>query len=173
MKDKIVALYFTVSLMAISGVVGLLVFWTFQPYELPTVQEPIRVLNTPRVPRDELPIEVDIDQESFPVIRQGEPFIMELEVNKPQEIAPVATRFFECISGNLVTLTSGSVDLPVGEYTVTTASDFSDPQRPPIVTPNKFTVHDICRFGFDLTYDVNPLTKPEVSWRSEWGIVKE
>ena len=116
-------------------------WWTFQPVSLPSVDEPIPVLNDGN--------EVAI----------GEPIVLELKVDKPADARTVSsTRFIQCQSGNLVTLTSTARDLPVGAYTIISDS---------VILPAKVSPGDVCVFTFRITYQVNPIRIEVVDWESE------
>jgi hypothetical protein len=126
-------------------VLSVWVWWMLQPVSLPTVDEPIPVLNA----NNEVAI--------------GETLLMSLEVSKPQELAPTnAQRFIECQSGNLVTLTAAEVNLPVGEYEI-----ISDT----IVLPAKVSAGDTCRAVYIIGYQINPVRYEETQFVSEWFAV--
>lgn len=124
-----------------AALLGVFVWWTVQPAHLPEVTEPIEVMN----PGNAVAI--------------NSPLVLRLEVTKRQERAPTGSvRFLECESGNLVTLTSSPVRLPVGSYTVVSDN---------IVIPAKVTPGDTCRAVFEITYTVNPIRDEVVRFDSE------
>ena len=116
-------------------------WWTLQPINLPNVTEPLPVLN----PGHAVPI--------------GEPLRMKLDVAKTDDLSPVAsTRLLECESGNLVTLTSAPVQLPIGTYTITSDS---------IVIPAKITPGDTCLAVIAVTFRINPIRTEVARFESE------
>lgn len=121
---------------------GLWGWWTLQPTSLPVVTEPIEVLN----PGNDVAI--------------GEALVMRLVVNKPNPATAVSSsRRLECLSGNLVTLTSGSaVPLPVGSYTLVSDN---------VIMPAKVTPGDTCDAVWTIRYRINPIRDEVVEWRSE------
>ena len=133
---------------AVVGIVGWLLllslwgWWTLQPANLPSVTEPMPVLNEDR--------EVAI----------GEPLLLQLQVVKTAELTAVSTgRWLACESSNLVTLTSlDPVNLPVGEYTVVADS---------IILPAKITPGDTCTAVIRVTYRINPMRVESVEFDSE------
>ena len=138
-------LFGAAAVIGIAGWVGLLAlwgWWSLQPVALPTVTEPMPVLNPNR--------EVAI----------GDPLLLQLDVVKQQELDAVGTsRYLACESSNLVTLTSmTAINLPVGEYTVIADS---------IVLPAKITPGDVCRAVISVTYHVNPIRDDDVEFTSE------
>jgi len=124
-----------------SVIFGLLIWWTVQPANLPTVTEPIEVLN----PGNAVAI--------------NDTLLMRLDVVKPHELAQVGTvRLLECLSGNLVTLTSTDIRLPAGTYSVISDS---------IIIPAKITPGDTCSAVFEITYRINPIREEVVRFDSE------
>ena len=116
-------------------------WWLNRPVTLPTVVTPIPILNP--------------DQR----IAVGEPIRMLLTIDKPQDVATERTsRAIVCDSGNLVTLTESTRDVPVGSFT--TVADNVD--LPPKVTPG-----DTCRFRYTVDYRINPIRIDTVEWLSE------
>lgn len=129
------------ALASIIYMVGLLIYWQIQPYQLPYIKEPIKILNE--------------DHE----IAIGEPIRMEVEVRKPYPTHVInQTPRIECDSGNLVTLVGRPADLPVGEYTITSDS---------YLLPPKVLVGETCRFYFQTTFQVNPIKTVQQDWSSE------
>jgi hypothetical protein len=120
------------------------IWWMIQPVTVPTITEPIPVLN----PGNEIAI--------------GETIILELDVAKPQDfLSTDSERFLLCESGNLVTLQStpqSQTTLPVGEYTLVVDN---------VDLPNKVTTGDVCTHVFRVTYEVNPLRSIEAEYTSE------
>ena len=120
---------------------GLWGWWTFQPVALPTMVQPIQVMN----PGNAVAI--------------NDPLIMRLEVTKPQDVTPVGnSRYLECQSGNLVALVAPTVPLPVGVYTVVSDS---------LIIPAKVTPGDTCRAVFAVTYAINPIRNEVQRFTSE------
>lgn len=134
---------------AVVGIVGWVIllclwaWWMLQPANLPSVTEPMPVLNL----NDEVAI--------------GESLLLQLDVTKSQELTAVSTgRFIECPeSGNLVTLTGlDAINLPTGSYTVVADS---------ITLPPKVTVGDRCQAVIRVTYRINPVRVESVEFESE------
>ena len=120
---------------------GIWAFWMLQPAGLPTVTEPIQVLNEGNR------------------VAIGQPLVLELVVDKPQPRTPIASsRVLECESGNLLTLTSTPTPLPVGSYTVISDN---------LIIPPKVTPGDHCAASFIVTFQINPLRDETVKWSSE------
>ena len=63
-----------------------------------------------------------------------------------------------CESGNLVTLTGTTRDLPLGNYTIIADST---------LLPNKVAVGDECQFLYRVRYYVNPIRDADVEYLSE------
>lgn len=122
---------------------GLLTLWWLnQPVSLPTLKEPIPILN------EDAKIAI------------GEPIVMELVIDKPANVEVERTqRAILCESGNLVTLTDSDRDVPAGQFRI--IADNVD-------LPAKVDVGDICRFRYLNTYRINPIRTDEVEWFSEW-----
>lgn len=140
-------LYGVFAVSAFLGITGWLflisifIFWTLESVQLPTIKEPIPVLNK--------------DNQ----VAVGEELLLEYSVVKPVSIAPAhSARYLECLSGNLVTLTSSPIELPVGSYTLIASRT---------VIPNKLSVGDICTFVIQVTYDINPLKEVTNTFSSE------
>jgi hypothetical protein len=143
--SKLLYTIFTVSaVLGISGWLFLLsiyVFWMVEPVPLPTIKEPIPVLN-------------ENNQ-----VAVGHTLFMEFDVIKLQEVTPIsASRFLECESGNLVTLTSAAITLPVGQYTLVSDD---------ITIPVKVSPDDKCIFVIEVTYQINPLKQTTNRFQSE------
>ena len=134
----------TVAFISIGGWLVLFagfLWWTFQPVQLTSVAQPVEILNEGNE------------------IRIGEPIVLRLAVDKPDGIRAVAAdRFLECDSGNLVSLTSSTKDLPPGSYVIINDKT---------VLPAKVSPGDVCVFVFRNTYSVNPIRTETVEWRSE------
>lgn len=147
-------LYTVFALSAILGIsgwlflIGIFIFWTLEDVKFPTIKEPIPVLNE----NNEVAI--------------GDELLMTFDITKLVDIAPIGSaRYLECQSGNLVTLTSSPINLPVGTYTVTARS---------VTIPNKLSVGDVCTFVIQATYEVNPLKKHTDRFQSEpFTIIKK
>ena len=117
------------------------VYWLNEPVTLPDVREPIPVLNQDKT------------------IAIGEPIRLLVTVDKPMDVeAERASRSIVCESGNLVTLTPSTRDLPTGQFTIV----FDDVDLPPKVEPG-----DVCQFRFNLDYRINPIRIDERVWFSE------
>lgn len=132
------------ALVGVGGWILLLAVWAFwmlQPAGLPTITEPIEVVN----PRNEVAI--------------GEPLVLRMEVDKQVARTPISSsRLLECQSGNLVTLTSTPTPLPVGNYTVVSDN---------LTIPAKVTPGDHCVATFLITFRINPLRDETARWSSE------
>lgn len=116
-------------------------WWTFQPIQLPTVDQPIPILNLDNT------------------VAVGEPIVMELAVNKPQPLSVRgADRFITCESGNLITLTPTAVDLPTGDFVVTSSS---------VILPDKIIDGDTCTFLYRISYYINPIRTETAEYESE------
>ena len=123
------------------GVFAVYLCWLFWPVQLPTVDQPIPILNSDNT------------------ITVGEPIVMQLRVNKPQPVnVRSADRLIRCESGNLVTLTSTAIDLPTGEFVVESSS---------VILPNKIVDGDTCTFLYRIGYYVNPVRSEIVEYESE------
>jgi len=125
----------------VPGIHSIFIFWTLESIDYPTIDEPIPVLNE----NNEVAI--------------GEALLMEFQVKKFDELTPVAaSRFLECNSGNLVTLTAAAIELPIGNYTIKSGE---------IDIPAKVTPGDICDFVIQATYQINPLKQVTSRFASE------
>jgi hypothetical protein len=139
-------LFTAAALIGVTGwviLLGLFGWWMVQPVTMPSIAEPINVLN----PGNRVAI--------------GDPLVMRLVVNKPNPAEAVnSTRRLECpTSGNLVTLTAGSaVPLPVGAYTLVSDN---------VVMPAKVTPGDVCEAVWVVVYHINPIRDEVLEWRSE------
>lgn len=119
----------------------LLGFWYWWPVALPTITQPLPVLNEDHV--------VDV----------GEPIRLRLDVVKPTDLTTVATdRFITCDSGNLIPLASNPTSLPVGEYTIDADS---------VVLPPKALPGEVCILRYVITYRINPVREERLSMESE------
>jgi hypothetical protein len=142
---------FTVSaVLGISGwllLLSLYIFWMVEPEPLPSIAEPIPVLN------------------QYNEVAIGSTLFMEFDVVKLNNKTPInAARFLECESGNLVTLTSAAITLPVGSYTIVSDD---------IVIPAKVTPGDECKFVIEVTYQINPLRQKTNRFESESFVILE
>ena len=127
--------------VVVGGWLLLNVWWLNQPVSLPSIDEPIPILNDNR--------EIAI----------GEPIRMLLRVDKPQDIeAERTSRSIICESGNLVTLTESTQDVPAGSFTAVADN---------VNLPNKVDVGDTCQFRYNVDYRINPIRTDEVEWLSE------
>lgn len=131
---------------AIVGIVGwvlvlsLLSWWLWGPVELPSIKEPMQVLNVSP-------------------ITEGDVVQLEISVSKPTSLAVEDTnRFIECENGQLITFTSSPQDLPPGEYVLQAES-------PPI--PERLTESTTCSFVYNVEYRINPLRTESLQVRSE------
>lgn len=140
---KALTIFSWVAIIAISGVSLLLIVWLLMPYQVTSIEEPIQILN----PNKE--------------VRLGEAILQELKISKPNDIPPTdTTRVLVCDDGNLVSLASlpNTLNLPMGEYTL---------RNDRYVLPPKVIVGSKCTFVWRQTYQVNPIKKIPVEWRSE------
>lgn len=120
-------------------------WWTFQPVVLPSVAEPIPILNF----RNEVSV--------------GQNLLLRLEVNKVVNLNAISSaRYIACDSGNLITLTAAPIRLPIGSYSVITQD---------IVIPAKATVGDRCVYSLDIVYQINPIRQESVHFESEPFII--
>jgi hypothetical protein len=122
------------------GFLALCIFWLVYPYQVPSVTVPITILN-------------DSKQ-----IRVGEPIELLLKVDKPNQLRPDQSVYITCSDGNLVTLASMPVNLPVGTYTVLNEK---------YILPPKVAVGAKCVFNFKNDYQVNPIRSISKHWYSE------
>jgi len=126
--------------VAVAGI-AVVTWWTLRPANLPTIDQPIPVLNAGNT------------------IAVGEPIVMELSVFKPQPTDVVgASRFIACDSGNLITMTSTERDLPVGDFTIVSDS---------AILPDKIIDGDTCVFVFSVDYRLNPIRVERAEYESE------
>ena len=115
--------------------------WLFWPVTLPTVDQPIPILNDNRT------------------VTVGEPIVMQLKINKPQPVnVRSADRIIRCDSGNLIPLTSTAVDLPVGDFVVESSS---------VILPSSIIDGDRCTFLYRIGYYVNPVRTEVAEYESE------
>lgn len=129
------------AIASIIFMVGLVSFWLLEPYKLPIINEPIRILNENKE------------------IAVGEPIRMELVIDKQQPLQAVnQSPRIVCGSGNLVLLTGEPRELPVGTYTVTSDR---------YLLPPKVLSGDTCRFFFQTTFQINPIKTAQADWVSE------
>jgi hypothetical protein len=130
--------------IGIVGWVALLLlagWWMVQPAGLPSVAQPLAVLN----PGHEVAV--------------GERLVLRLDVAKTVPRDPVdSSRWLECESGNLLTLTSTISVLPVGTYTIISDS---------VVIPNKVSVGDVCTAWLAVDFQINPIRTEELRLASE------
>jgi len=117
-------------------------------YTLPTVVEPIEILNADNV------------------VRINEPIVMELHISKPELITTKEARVdITCEGGNLITLASSGGTLPEGEYKITSDR---------YVMPPKANPGDVCQFNFRQIYIPNPYVETEqVTFSSEQFTIGE
>lgn len=137
-------LFTTSAIIGICGwffLIFLFSWWFLQPVSLPTVKEPMPVLNV----NDEVAI--------------GETLYVKLTINKPVELSPInSSRFLACTSGNLVTLTSAPIKLPVGSYDIISED---------VIVPAKIAPGDECVYEIHITYQINPIRREIVQFQSE------
>jgi len=115
--------------------------WSFWPVTLPSVDQPIPILNDGKR------------------IAVGEPIVMELRVHKPQPVnVRSSDRVIRCESGNLITLTATAIDLPTGDFVVEASS---------VTLPDKIIDGDTCTFLYRIGYYVNPVRTEVVEYESE------
>lgn len=135
-----VAIFGNIFLILLTG------FWLYYPYQLPYVEQPIKIEN----PNKE--------------IRIGEPILMTIHVSKPNDITPVSQHNITCNDGNLVTLAGGAVPIPTGSYTIHSSN---------YILPPKVAKGSICKFNFVNTYKLNPLRSETITYSSEEFLVKQ
>jgi len=120
--------------------------WTyynyFDFYHLPSVVEPITILNENNE------------------IAYGEAIEMKLVIKKPQELASIGSVDITCDDGNLITMTpsSRSGTVPTGNHTLITKS---------YKLPPKAAIGSKCQFNFINIYEVNPYKTEIRTWSSE------
>jgi hypothetical protein len=124
------------------GFMLLSLWWLFQPVSLPSIEEPVPVLNENNT------------------VFLGENIEMALGVTKPIDYQAVDnTRYIECASGKLIPLTSGEPrTLPIGTYTLNVDS---------IILPSPVIDGDSCTVLFRVIYEINPLRDEQIEFRSE------
>lgn len=132
------------------AVASVWLYWLVQPYQLPFVKEPIQILNK--------------DKE----VRKGEPILMQIEINKPNELQPYLSAHRVDCDGGTVTefFRSTPREVPAGKRTVI-SSDYFLPESLQI------KVGATCNFVFNLDYRINPLKTVGATWTSEDFKVKE
>lgn len=140
-------LYIVFAVSAALGIAGWLflialnVWWLIQPANLPVIKEPIPILN----------------QNNEAAI--GDTLSMVFDVEKTQALTTVSSaRYLECRSGNLVTLTSAPITLPVGSYLIPSND---------VIVPNKVSPGDTCLFVIEASFYINPLRNESVRFVSE------
>lgn len=137
-------LFTTAAIIGIVGWMFLIViwaWWTLQPVTLPTVTEPMPVLNENKE------------------LHAGDILLVKLNVSKPEEQTPVdSSRYIACRSGNLITLTAAPTKLPIGQYEI-----ISDD----IKIPSRITIGDVCTFEITIIYEINPIRTESVTFISE------
>jgi hypothetical protein len=129
------------------GIVGwlcvlmLLGFWYLAPVALPTVTQPLPILN----PGHQIAI--------------GDPIVVELDVIKtaPTDVQS-SSRFLACESGNLVTLTGMPTNLPVGEYVIVSDN---------VILPAKVSAGEVCTMNYHIVYRINPVRTETLNLTSE------
>lgn len=130
----------TVIVVGMVAFLAWLLFMLVRPENLPSVAEPIPVLNPDRV------------------VAVGEPIVLELSVVKDSDTDVVSSsRSLLCDSGNLITLTSVPRDLPTGRYTLVSDS---------AVLPDKIVDGDTCVLLFHVDYRLNPVRIVGKEWTS-------
>lgn len=140
-KSKMLLAVASVAFAGWLAVFAIYLAWSLWPVKLPTVDQPIPILNANRT------------------IAVGEPIVMQLRVNKPDPVnVRSADRVIRCDSGNLITLTSTAVDLPVGEFVVESSS---------VILPDKIINGDRCTFLYRIGYYINPVRTEVVEYESE------
>lgn len=147
MHFKVLTVASWVAIASIVGLSALTVFWLLYPYPVSTIEQPIRILNK----NNEVAI--------------GSPIVQELKIHKPNNLPPSdASRVLVCEDGNLITLASlpNTLNLPTGEYTLINDR---------YVLPPKVSVGARCVFVWRQSYQVNPIRKIHVEWKSEPFVV--
>ena len=137
----------TASIAGWLAVFAIYLWWSIQPTSLPTVDQPIPILNANKT------------------VAVGEPIVMRLAVNKPDPVnVEAANRVIRCESGNLITLTPSAVDLPTGDFVVESSS---------VVLPDKIIDGDRCTFLYRIEYYINPVRSEVAEYESETFITVE
>ena len=140
-RGRAVAWAAGLSILGWVAIFAIYLAWTLWPVNLPTVDQPIPILNQNRT------------------VAVGEPIIMELQVNKPDPVnVRAADRLIICDSGNLITLTPDAVDLPTGDFVVESSS---------VILPDKIIDGDRCTFLYRITYYINPVRSETAEYESE------
>jgi hypothetical protein len=135
-----------VTIGAWGTLIALGIWWTFMPVVLPTVTQPMPILNEGKV------------------VTVGEPILIELTITKPEEITPQnTTRFIKCQSGALIPVSAETLDIPVGQFTVVSDST--------IMLPGA-TRNDVCVVEFTVRYKINPMRSDTVVYTSEQFLVR-
>lgn len=129
------------ALLAVLFVTWQIIYWQVQSYELPYIQEPIKILNENKT------------------IKIGEPIRMEIRYIKLHPTESInSSPTIQCESGNLVTMVGREVDLPLGQRTLISDS---------YILPPKILDGDVCRFVFQTTFRINPIKTAQEDWYSE------
>ncbi len=125
--------------------------WTyyeyFDRYVLPTVAQPIEILNE--------------DNE----IAIGDVILMKLIIDKPEDILAIeSSNDITCEGGNLVTMAGGGT-VSVGQFELISDN---------YLLPNKVGIGDVCQFNFRNRYQPNRQMQSElITWSSEKFTVVE
>jgi hypothetical protein len=116
-------------------------WWNLEPANLPRIDQPVSILN----PNNE--------------IETGTSIIMRLVVDKPVPLNVVGSnRFISCDSGKLQPLVSTERDLPQGSYEIISDST---------LLPSDILDGDVCRVGWRVEYEINPIRDEVLEFYSE------
>lgn len=128
-RVMLAGVYALLGIVAAGAVV--LLWWSVQPVAITEVRQPIPILNDSKI------------------VMVGEPILHELNIRKAQPLdTSDAVRYVACDSGNLITLTSRPVDLPVGEFVIRVDD---------LLLPDKVVDRDTCTLEYRVTFRVNPI----------------
>ena len=129
---------FTTLILAL-GIFGVALFWLVYPYEVASVNTPIKILNE----NHEIPV--------------GGTILLEIEVNKPNDLRPDGSIFLAC-EDQIFTLVSNPTNIPVGKFTVVNDAHS---------VPETAQPGSVCTFNFRNEYQVNPIRVEQREWASE------
>ena len=135
--------------VAIIGNIVLIIvtaFWSFYPYPLPYVEQPIEILNKGKA------------------IAVGETIEMDIRIVKLQEAKAIVRPNITCEDGSIIPMVSKDVTLPVGEFIVKNTN-----YSLPLIREGS-----VCQVNFDVDYQVNPIRTEHFVWESQqFRVVKE
>lgn len=130
-----------ISSIVLLSIVG---YWLMSSYKVLEVDQPLQVLNDNRL----VPI--------------GERLHLQYKYVKYMSLESTVYPSIQCESGNLVTLTPFTGNIPVGK-SVFISDRF--------VLPPKFTVGDKCKFLHTQAYQVNPIRIVTYTFTSEFFVI--